>query len=391
MTISTTTNKAVLAGNGAQTVFPFNFIIPVSGDEVVIVTSAAGIVTQLNNTQYAVAGFNNPLGGTVVYPLFGSPLPAGASITVARIVPLQQNVSFNNQGPFLPSAIEAALDNAEMQIQQISEAQSRALTFPISQSTTPTPLPPVAQRAGQILGFDSQGNPTAASPSSALIASPWQAVVASSTIAGGFAAMGPAAISFGAFAYQPLNSAGDTMTGDLTIAPAAGISSLTLAAAGAPIQVNATQSGVLHWQLLLDDPADSMAFSLRRYSAIGALIDAPIHVVWGTGAVSIPNAFAVAGPTTLSGGIIGGLNISGPIANSNAIQAGTATQTFTTGFTTLTFPVPFSAPPRSVVASVISSNNASTTSIQNITATSFQFGIGGIGGGTGTFSWIAIA
>src|SRR5574340_610881 len=159
MTVSTTTSSVTLGGNGSTTVFPFAFIIPVIGDEKIAYTDANGNQTVLAPNQYTVSGFGNPAGGTVTYPLSGSPIASGTSLTISRILPLTQGVSLTNQGPYLPAAVEGALDNLTMIAQQLQSQIGRVVTAPLSDPNGLNyTLPPVASRANEFLGFDGSGN-----------------------------------------------------------------------------------------------------------------------------------------------------------------------------------------------------------------------------------------
>src|SRR5262249_950360 len=60
------------------------------------------------------------VGGTVTYPLSGSPIANGTSLTVSRIVPLTQTTSISNQGDFAPTVTERALDQLCLEIQQVA-------------------------------------------------------------------------------------------------------------------------------------------------------------------------------------------------------------------------------------------------------------------------------
>lgn len=190
MTIATSSNKVVAQGNGATTLFSFNFLIPISGDELVIYTDALGNQTTLTNTQYTLTGFGVPAGGTVLYPISGSPIAPGTSLTIARILPLIQTTSISNQGAFYPNAVEAGLDYSMMAIQQISQQQAQGVFAPIVDTITLNPLPAAAQRANQLLGFDGTGQPIAAQPSSALVSTVMQPVVSAGSIATAVAALG---------------------------------------------------------------------------------------------------------------------------------------------------------------------------------------------------------
>lgn len=159
MTISTTTSSVTLGGNGTTTVFPFDFLIPASGDEVVTYTDPNGNVTVLASSQYTVTGFDNPTGGSVLYPLTGSPIPSGSALTISRNLALVQGTSLDNQGSYLPVAVESALDYVTMLIQQVSATIGRVLSAPLSDPNGLNyVIPSVSTRANNFLGFDNSGN-----------------------------------------------------------------------------------------------------------------------------------------------------------------------------------------------------------------------------------------
>ncbi len=126
MTISSTQSVAVLLGNGVTSVWDFSFVSDASNYIFVTYTNADGVATILQDSQYTLT-INPPTTGqlwsnsfSIEYPLVGSPIANGTSLTVQRILPLQQLTSLSNQGNFYPAAVEAALDTLEMQIQQVS-------------------------------------------------------------------------------------------------------------------------------------------------------------------------------------------------------------------------------------------------------------------------------
>lgn len=107
-----------------------------------------------------------PVGGSVLYPLSGSPIPAGATITIDRMLPLTQVTSLDNQGNQYPATIEAALDTLCMQIQQVNQIAQLSLQIPITDTVgTDTLLPSAQMRASNLLAFDAVGNPIVISPS----------------------------------------------------------------------------------------------------------------------------------------------------------------------------------------------------------------------------------
>lgn len=165
MTILTETSVVTYVGNGATTVFPFSFVGVGSSDLEVIYTNSSGIVTTLAPSQYTLV--INPVptgglwgvGGSVTYPISGTPIQVGTYITINRIVPFEQTVSINNQGAFYPQAVEQGLDLLELQLQQLETELEFTIRVPTSDLVPPNVLPPAVLRANGILGFDSTGQP----------------------------------------------------------------------------------------------------------------------------------------------------------------------------------------------------------------------------------------
>jgi hypothetical protein len=148
--LSTTQSYVTYQGNGATTSFPFGFIVQSAAQLVVSITNnnvSPAVTTVLSSSQYSVSGIGNSnefttgagTGGIVTYPTGGSPLPAGWSVTIQRIVPYQQNTSLTNQGAFYPQVVEGALDYLTMEVQQLAAGSSvtglaaSALFLPIAQ------------------------------------------------------------------------------------------------------------------------------------------------------------------------------------------------------------------------------------------------------------------
>jgi hypothetical protein len=196
MTVSSTTNKVVIAGNGVTTVFSYNFQINSSTDAQVIFTDATGVSTTLSSTLYSISNLGSPTGGTVTYPLVGSPIATGTSLTITRQLALTQPTSIANQGAFYPTAVEGAIDRVVMEIQQVSEQIGRTLTAPITDAAAIGPLPSATTRANKALVFDASGNPVAGvMPASGVISAPMAPVVAAASLAAGRTAFGLGSLS----------------------------------------------------------------------------------------------------------------------------------------------------------------------------------------------------
>ncbi|CAM6031509.1 unnamed protein product [Sphagnum compactum] len=170
-TVTTSNSKVVDSGNGSTTSFSYNFLIPGSSttDQTnvqVIYTDSSGNATTLTPSQYSVSGINSASGGFVQYPLVGSPIASGTTLTILRNMAYTQSYNFSNQGNFYPANIMGMGDYITMLVQQLLSITNNFLYFP-PQDTTSGKLPSIANRANKFLGFDSNG---AVSVSSAVAA-----------------------------------------------------------------------------------------------------------------------------------------------------------------------------------------------------------------------------
>lgn len=170
MTVASSSNKVTYQGNGATTDFSFTFSNDGDEDDILVfVTDADGVITQLATNLYEVTltapSGTNPtgIGGSVEYPLSGSPLAAANYITILRQLPFTQQTSLANQGTLWQPTIEASLDVLAMQIAQLNERLGRQFMVPVSDDD-PEEVPTATQRASQNAIFDSAGNLTAGLP-----------------------------------------------------------------------------------------------------------------------------------------------------------------------------------------------------------------------------------
>lgn len=121
-TVSTTASSTVAQANGVTTAFTYQFPMVSAAYAQISITNTTvlpNVITTLTPTQYTITGIGNATGGTVTYPIGGSPLASGYYITISRIVPLVQTTSLCNQGPTF-CAIEHGLDYLTYITQQLS-------------------------------------------------------------------------------------------------------------------------------------------------------------------------------------------------------------------------------------------------------------------------------
>jgi len=94
-------------------------------------------------------------GGTVTLV---AALAAGYRLIITSDVENLQPTEYLNQGGFYPEVLTASLDRATILIQQLQELADLAIQFPITDPPLNNVLPAAEERAGLVLGFDSNGN-----------------------------------------------------------------------------------------------------------------------------------------------------------------------------------------------------------------------------------------
>lgn len=148
MTISTTTNVAVVQCNGVTDTFDFPFML-VNETHLVVqrrVRATSVVDKTYIASEYTVAGVGTNSGSVTL--IAGAPA-ATYDIVMTRTVPFTQELDIVNQGGFFPDTVEQQLDAIVMQIQQIVEFAQRALKLP--SGYTPDDLLPAANK---IIGFN---------------------------------------------------------------------------------------------------------------------------------------------------------------------------------------------------------------------------------------------
>lgn len=159
MTIPATTRKAgPYSGTGAQTAWPFTFKVFAAGDIAVTIADSAGVETLLTlGSHYSVTlnvNQETSPGGTVTYPISGSPLPVGGRLTIVGDVDYDQPYDIPAGGNFSPLSLENQLDRTIMQVQQLRENVSRALQVRVTSGANtvlPSPAP------FEVIGWDAAG------------------------------------------------------------------------------------------------------------------------------------------------------------------------------------------------------------------------------------------
>ncbi len=163
MTVQSANSFADFKGNGVTQIFPIAFRFANANDLKVIITDAEGTSRTLTlNSDYTVSGGGDEASGSVTI----LSAPSGEEdVKVIRETELSQETDLRNQGAFYAETHEDAFDKLTMIAQENASGIRSAIRVAES-DPEPKRLPPVAVRAGKVLGFDSEGNPVGTLPGS---------------------------------------------------------------------------------------------------------------------------------------------------------------------------------------------------------------------------------
>lgn len=167
MTISSTSRVAgPFNGTGSASNFPIMFAVFAATDVYVttlnVATGATAVLAL--TTDYTVAlnaDQNGNPGGSITLTSGGQTggvLAAGYRLAITTEMPAVQGLDLTNGGAFYPDVINAALDTLTILVQQLGVLAARSLQVPIVDSGAGVVLPPAAERVGNLLGFDGEGN-----------------------------------------------------------------------------------------------------------------------------------------------------------------------------------------------------------------------------------------
>lgn len=267
MTTPSTERKAgPLLGTGAQTTWPFTFKVFAATDIAVTIADSLGVETALvYGVDYTVtlnANQETSPGGTVTYPISGSPLPVGSRLVIVGNLPYDQPLDLPSGGNFSPLALENQLDRTVMQIQQLRERVGRAVQVSIT-ADADVILPPPA--ASQLIGWDSTGENLENVPLSEL----------------------GTAIAYGTYRYDTFTGNGTTTNFALSEDPAA-LANLDVSISGV-VQVPGTDYSLVNGSLVFASaPANGTTILARYGQALPSIPDSDqvSFVQAGAGAAS---------------------------------------------------------------------------------------------------------
>jgi hypothetical protein len=212
MTVANTTAKSgPYTGNSVATSFTFSFKTYATTDLQVVKTVSGVESTLTIDVDYSVslnADQDASPGGTVTYPISGSPLASPDKLTIVSNLSDLQLTDVTNLGGFFPQVVEDMSDVRTILSHQNKEALDRALKYPVSDSAAGATLPSVSSRASMTLAFDASGNPVAAAGfSTGVLASAFmQTVLDDTTAAAARTTLGALGSADVAAVYAPLAS-----------------------------------------------------------------------------------------------------------------------------------------------------------------------------------------
>ena len=152
MTVQTTTLRADYTGNGSTTAFtiPFYFLDN-SHVKVIRTQISTGVATTLAlTTDYTVTGAGVGTGGTVT--MVTAPT-TDQKISVLRNMPFTQLAHYVPNDPFPAATHEAVVDQLKMDVQQLNEGSSRALSLSENSSGVSATLP--TPTGSNVIGWNS--------------------------------------------------------------------------------------------------------------------------------------------------------------------------------------------------------------------------------------------
>tara|TARA_R110000824_G_scaffold15883_1_gene66547 strand:+ start:3964 stop:5025 length:1062 start_codon:yes stop_codon:yes gene_type:complete len=217
MTLTTQTPKEIKNGNDSTTVFSFTFVINQASDLVVTHTTSGGVETTVTEgtgtTNYSVSLPTTPGNGSITYPAtLGTELATNATLTLKRVVDIDQDTDLVNQGAWNPSQVEDALDYSRMVDLQQQDDIDRSVKFAVSADLTSFDVDVPAPVASKVIAINAANNgfELVAEPSASVTAA---AASASAAAISATAAAGEATSTAPKYTFSTTTSMADPGTG----------------------------------------------------------------------------------------------------------------------------------------------------------------------------------
>jgi hypothetical protein len=139
MTVTSQTAKVTATGNGSATTFSFSPIVIFASTDLSVVTTviATGVETARSegtgSSAWSLGITTFPATGSITYPQdAATPLASTHTITIKRVLTLEQQTDLNNQGGYFADTQETQFDKLVMIDLQQQEVLARSFTLPVS-------------------------------------------------------------------------------------------------------------------------------------------------------------------------------------------------------------------------------------------------------------------
>ena len=139
MTVTSQTTKVTATGNSSARSFSFSPLVIFASTDITVTTTvtATGAETVINegstSSTYSVDITTYPATGSISYPASGGTLlPSTETITIKRMLTLEQQTDLNNQGAYSATVQEEQFDKLLMIDLQQQEEIDRAFAFPLT-------------------------------------------------------------------------------------------------------------------------------------------------------------------------------------------------------------------------------------------------------------------
>ncbi len=148
MTVAVETSRKNYTGDASTTVFPYDFLIFVTGDLEVYEDG----VLQTETTHYTVSGAGVAAGGNVI---FVTAPASSVAITIIRALAFTQPTDYVENNALPAAIIETSWDRVTMLAKQNNERLDRSIILPVQSTLTAIELP--VPGAGQVIGWNTGG------------------------------------------------------------------------------------------------------------------------------------------------------------------------------------------------------------------------------------------
>lgn len=299
-------------GNDVTTNWPYSFAVQQAADLRVVIADSNGVETELVlDTDFSIgAGETFPrIGGSIDYPISGSPLASGSTITILRALDYKQAFDFTNQGTTWPEVVESMADKLTMMIQQTQEEVDRSVKVNASSSADPATL--IANAAANAAAAAASEAAAAASASAASASASAASGSASgaSTSAGNAATSATAASNSATSASTSASNAATSASGAATSAGNASSSASSASSSASAASTSASDAATSETNAGNSATAAAGSASAASASAASAAISAAsvaqqIYVGPDTGVVNAYVVVPTSGPDTVVDGTL---------------------------------------------------------------------------------------